>query len=74
MTEAKARGADAFVTSDVKHHEGVQAAEMGLGLVDGGHFATENPAIPVLASYVKEKMNELTIAVSAINADPFYSV
>ena len=71
MTEAIARGADTFVTADVKHHEGVQALELGIALIDGGHFATENPVISVLASYLREKMPGLEIIVSAINANPF---
>lgn len=71
MTEAISCGADTFVTADVKHHEGVEAVESGLGLIDGGHFATENPVISVLAGWLKEKMPELTIGVSAICGDPF---
>ena len=71
MTEAKARGADAFVTADVKHHDGIRAEEIGLALVDAGHFATEAPVIPVLAARLAENMPGLTIAVSALRADPF---
>ena len=71
MADAKARGADAYVTADVKHHEGVMAEEMGLALVDGGHFATENPIVPVLASRLKENLPELTIIASTVNGNPF---
>ena len=71
MVEAKAQGADTFVSSDVKHHESMQAIELGLGLIDAGHFATEAPVIPVLADYLKEKMPGLTIAVSKTDCNPF---
>ena len=41
MAEAKAFGADLYVTADLKYHDGQTAAEMGLSLMDAGHFATE---------------------------------
>ena len=71
LKEAKDRGADAFVSADLRHHEAMQALELDLGLIDGGHFATENPVIPVLAAYLREKMPQLTIDISRIWADPF---
>lgn len=43
MDKALAWGADAYVTADVKYHEFLKAHELGLTLIDGGHFATENP-------------------------------
>lgn len=42
-------GADAYVTADVKHHEFLAAQALGVTLIDGGHFSTENPMMPVLA-------------------------
>ncbi len=74
MAEAKAKGADTYVTSDISHHEGVHAMELDLGLVDGGHFATENPVIPVVAAYLKEQLPDLTIAVSAVSGNPFHTL
>lgn len=71
MMEAFSQGADTFVTSDVKHHEGVQALELGVGLIDGGHFATENPAIPILAAWIREKLPGLTVCVSEVSGNPF---
>lgn len=41
MTEAKAMGADVYVTADLKYHDGQLGAEMGLNLIDAGHFETE---------------------------------
>ena len=45
MTEAKAMGADLYVTADLKYHDGQTAAEMGLSVMDAGHFATEVSAM-----------------------------
>ena len=41
-------GADAYVTADVKYHEFLEAKQRGITLVDGGHFATENPSMDTL--------------------------
>ncbi|MGR0481362.1 MAG: Nif3-like dinuclear metal center hexameric protein [Candidatus Electronema sp. V4] len=42
---ALAAGADVFFTAEIKHHVARWAEEAGLWLLDGGHFATENPAM-----------------------------
>lgn len=41
MYAAKFSGADTLVTGDLKYHEAQSAAEMGLNVIDAGHFATE---------------------------------
>lgn len=41
----KQQGADAFLTAEIKHAVACWAEDAGLWLVDGGHFATENPAM-----------------------------
>lgn len=43
-----AAGADAYVTSDVRHHEFLDAAGRGLALLDAGHGATEAPGMRAL--------------------------
>ena len=35
-------GCDTFVTADIKYHDFLDAAAMGLNLIDAGHFPTEN--------------------------------
>ncbi|MDY0212245.1 MAG: Nif3-like dinuclear metal center hexameric protein [Desulfuromonadaceae bacterium] len=38
---AKFSGADVLVTGDLKYHEAQSAAELGISVIDAGHFATE---------------------------------
>ena len=45
---AQAAGADAYVTSDVRHHEFCDAQSRGLALLDAGHGATETPGMRAL--------------------------
>ena len=49
LRDALAAGADAFITSDVRHHEFVDAAARNFLLVDAGHAATETPGSAELA-------------------------
>ena len=44
-----ARVADAFVTSDVKYHEFLHAADVGLTLIDAGHFTTEDMSMNAIS-------------------------
>jgi dinuclear metal center YbgI/SA1388 family protein len=44
----QAAGADAYVTSDVRHHEFWEAEARGLALLDAGHCATETPGMRAL--------------------------
>ena len=48
LIEAWRCGCDTFVTSDVKYHVFLQARELGVNLIDGDHFCTENPIMAVL--------------------------
>ncbi|HVS69458.1 MAG TPA: Nif3-like dinuclear metal center hexameric protein [Mycobacteriales bacterium] len=48
---AAALGADVLVTSDLKHHSTSEAvADLGIGLIDAAHWATEAPWLDVAAS------------------------
>ena len=53
MLEALDAGCDTFVTADVKYNQFWDAYDLGLNLIDAGHFATENP----VTVYLKEKLS-----------------
>ncbi len=44
----QAAGAEAYVTSDVRHHEFLEAEARGMALLDAGHSATETPGMRAL--------------------------
>ena len=50
------RGADVYLTGDVKYHEAQCAAEQGMHLIDAGHFGTERPVLPVLADLLRAEL------------------
>ena len=45
---------DLFITGDVKHHEAQIAKEMGLCVIDAGHFGTENIFVENFAEKLKK--------------------
>ena len=66
---AAAWGYDTFVTSDVKYNHWRTAYELGLNLIDAGHFHTENPAMPVLAEQLRSAFPEIEVKFSQIHTD-----
>jgi len=61
LQDALAAGADAFVTSDVRHHEFIDATARGVVLIDAGHGATERPGMASLAQQMSIQFPNLTI-------------
>jgi hypothetical protein len=54
--EALRAGADALVTGEVKHAQGLDAAAAGLTIIAAGHAATEAPAMAVMADRLRERL------------------
>lgn len=55
---AKAKGADLYLTGDLKYHEAQDASAMGLLIADGGHFYTERVIVPKLAARIRKAAAE----------------
>lgn len=53
ISKASFMGADAYVTGDVKYHEGEFAKSLNIHVIDAGHFATEYPIVKELANILK---------------------
>ncbi len=70
MTEAFEAGADTYVTADVKHHQFLDARELGMNLIDAGHFSTENVVVPVLRELLENAFPELEVTVSRAHSQP----
>ncbi|MBR4548632.1 MAG: Nif3-like dinuclear metal center hexameric protein [Oscillospiraceae bacterium] len=59
------KGCDTYVTADVKYHQFLDAARMGINLIDADHFCTENPVIPVLAEKLGRAFPDVSFSVSS---------
>lgn len=64
LEETAQTGCDTFVTSDIKYDVFLRAKELGLNLIDAGHFNTENVVIPVLKKWISEALPEVEAVIS----------
>ena len=64
---AAAAGCDTLVTADVKYHQFLEAAHLGLNLIDGDHFCTENVVVPVLADWLRGAFPSVDVRVSQVH-------
>ncbi|WP_274476094.1 Nif3-like dinuclear metal center hexameric protein [Mangrovimonas aestuarii] len=66
---AKAAGADAFVTADLKYHD-FFTAENNIILADIGHYESEQFTKKLLVSYLTKKITNFAIVLSKTNTNP----
>ena len=75
LKAAHRQGAEVLVTGDVKYHEARQAEELGMLLVDAGHFATERLVITELSAALRQASQvrgwALTVEEYTGEKDPF---
>ena len=69
MLDALEADCDTFVTADVKYNQFWDAKDLGLNLIDAGHFHTENPVIPILAERIATAFPELQVQISTTHRD-----
>lgn len=57
-------GCDTYITADVKYGVFLKARDLGINLIDGDHFCTENPVIPVLAQKLADAFPDTEFMIS----------
>lgn len=67
VPDAVALGADALITSDVRHHEFVDADARGFALIDAGHAATETPGARELAGRLRAALGDRSVTVTFVD-------
>jgi dinuclear metal center YbgI/SA1388 family protein len=77
LADARRAGADAYLTSDLKHHVSSEAVAEAAGLlpelalVDAAHWATEAPWLHLAAGRLRERFDTLQVLVSELVTDPW---
>lgn len=66
---AMAAKADAYITSDIKYHEWFDA-EGKIGLIDIGHYESEQYTKELILNYLKKKALSLPTQISMVNTNP----
>jgi len=68
-------GAQVLITGDMRYHEAMEAAARGLAVIDAGHYHTERPVVPRLASLLAERAGaaglEVEVHVSEVHTCPW---
>lgn len=68
MLTAYRAGADVYITSDIRHHEAQLAFELGLNVIDAGHFETENIVCEFLSDYIEKNLPGVRVIPSRAEA------
>ena len=68
---ALSKKADVFITGDIGHHNGLDALEQGLTIIDAGHYGVEKLFVPYMEEFFAKQMPGLEV-VRAMEADPFW--
>jgi len=65
LIDAFRSGCDTYLTADVKYSVFLLARELGMNLIDGDHFCTENPVISALAKKLQACFPEVNFVISS---------
>lgn len=72
--DAYRENADIYITGDIKYHEAQMADELGLTIIDAGHYHTEKIILPVIKTYLESKSKESLYIEIYNNPSPFYKI
>ena len=64
--EAVKYDCDTVLTGEIKHHQWIDGKELGLNLIDAGHYPTENVVVPVLCDMLRSAFPDIEICASAV--------
>lgn len=71
-------GADVYLTAEIKHNVARWAEESGFCIIEGTHYATEKPAIHLLAQRLQEYFTrrnwDIVVNETSTEKHPFTSV
>lgn len=73
IEEAYKKGADCLITGDIGHHEGLDAMELGLAVIDASHYGLEKIFMQVMYNYLKDYCTDVAIGIADVGV-PFVVV
>jgi dinuclear metal center YbgI/SA1388 family protein len=78
LEEALRRNVDVMVTGDVRYHAAREALEMGMPVIDAGHYGLEKGASDLLSTSFEAEFSRLGLAITCINCgldkEPFIEI
>jgi putative NIF3 family GTP cyclohydrolase 1 type 2 len=78
LGEALRQNVDVMVTGDVRYHAAREALEMGMPVIDAGHYGLEKGAVDLLSTAFGAEFFRLGLAITCINCrlekEPFIEI
>lgn len=71
LNDVIAQSCDLYLTGELKHHQAIAAQEAGVTCICLSHTVSERFALKKLAKQLKNRLKDVTIALSTKDADPF---
>ena len=65
--------ADVMITGDIGHHDGIDAVERGLAVIDAGHYGVEKLFLPYMRDFFARECPELIVELSR-QPEPFNEI
>jgi dinuclear metal center YbgI/SA1388 family protein len=69
LRDALQHGADLMVTGDVRYHAAREALELGMPVIDAGHFGLEKVAVPLLLNAFRNEFQKMNVSVNLFVCD-----
>jgi GTP cyclohydrolase I len=77
LRQALSLQADIIITGDVRYHSAMEALEMGMPVIDAGHYGMEKFAVGLLSSSLQKQFDERNWQIEVFpcdsEIDPFYA-
>jgi len=71
FSKALSRGADCIITGDTTYHFALDYKEMGVTIIDAGHFATEWTIFLKVMEKIEVRFKEIEFIHSKVSIDPY---
>ncbi len=68
---AISKGADCIITGDTTYHFASDYKEMGINIIDAGHFASEQIVFFNVMKNIMDKFNDVEFILSKVEEDPY---
>lgn len=65
--DAYKNDADLYITGDIKYHEAQMTDELGITIIDAGHFHTEKVILPVIKEYLEKNLDNDSLIIDIWN-------
>ena len=70
LEQAAELGCDTYVTADVKYNHFLDALDLGINLIDAGHFPTENVVVDALVKYLRVNFPQINVLAAVSHTQP----